>query len=288
MSVPDPTQGQINIDGPVLIEVGPSGQAPQAILQLPANPDEDVTYDLRVTLIQTVTGAYTDDYGLGIPRLVLSGTTAWMSPRGRFNGSPVNGPQAARHLYVDILQRYFGLETGHTSPTGAEMLIHDEAQSRSWRVKPIQNMRVQQSKANPLIKLYTLNLIVEADLTDGPQPVVQQASDPVAKILYLSPPAPSLSSLSRSYPTPSATPPPQTPPAKAAVSAATKTVAQRQTPLRTYVVQSGDTLWGIAQADLGNGALYPEIIAASRQIGTHIKSPHWIFPGQTLVIPTGG
>ncbi len=275
MAVPDPTQQQIDLEGHVLIEVGPSGAPAQATLQLPANPDEDVTYDLRVTLIQTITGAYTDDYGLGVPRLVLSGTTAWMSPKGRFNGIPVNGPQAARHLYRDILQRYFALETGHTSPAGAEMLIHDEAQKRSWRVKPIQNMRVQQSRSNPMVKLYTLNLIVEADLTDGPQPPTQQAPDPVASFLYLVPQTPA----------PSSPPPPQTPPAKAAIAAAKKTVAQKQTPLATYVVQPGDTLWGIAQSRLGNGALYPEIIAASRQIGTIIKSPHWIFPGQILVIP---
>ncbi len=182
--IPDPTQ-TVAVGAPVLIEVGRAGQRPDHALQLPANPDEDDTYDLRVTLIQTITGAYTDDYGLGVPQLVLTGTTAWESPLGRYNGHAVNGPQAARHLYRDILQYYFGLEHGHTSPAGAEMVIYDEAGGRAWRVKPITNMRAQQSHTDPMVKRYTLNLIVEADLTDGPAPGGQ--ADPVAVYLDLAP-----------------------------------------------------------------------------------------------------
>ena len=78
------------------------------------------------------------------------------------------------------------------------------------------------------------------------------------------------------------------PPTPVALVADTAPASPAQPAPLTHTVAPGDTLWGIAQADLGSGALYPEIIAASRQIGTYIKSPHWIFPGQTLVIPTGG
>lgn len=50
----------------------------------------------------------------------------------------------------------------------------------------------------------------------------------------------------------------------------------------TYIVQSGDTLWGIAKKYYGNGAEYPKIYNANRD---KIKNPNLIYPGQKLVIP---
>lgn len=51
---------------------------------------------------------------------------------------------------------------------------------------------------------------------------------------------------------------------------------------KTYVVKSGDTLWGIARTYYGNGAEYPKIFNANRNI---ISNPNLIYPGQKLVIP---
>lgn len=50
----------------------------------------------------------------------------------------------------------------------------------------------------------------------------------------------------------------------------------------TYVVKRGDTLWAIAKKYYGNGAQYPKIYNANRNI---IKNPNLIYPGQKLVIP---
>jgi len=61
-----------------------------------------------------------------------------------------------------------------------------------------------------------------------------------------------------------------------------------QSPLPTYVVQRGDTLWGIAQRDLGNPLRWSEIweLNQGRQMGDGIFSdPHWIYPGWSLVLP---
>lgn len=46
---------------------------------------------------------------------------------------------------------------------------------------------------------------------------------------------------------------------------------------RTYTVVSGDTLWGIATRYYGNGAQYPKIYNANRNI---ISNPNLIYPGQ--------
>lgn len=50
--------------------------------------------------------------------------------------------------------------------------------------------------------------------------------------------------------------------------------------VRTYTVQPGDTLWGIAAAYYGDGTRYPEIAAANG-----IENPNLIFPNQVFVIP---
>ena len=47
-----------------------------------------------------------------------------------------------------------------------------------------------------------------------------------------------------------------------------------------YIVQKGDTLWGIANKYYGNGARYHEIAKAN-----NITNPDLIYPGQKLLIP---
>lgn len=49
-----------------------------------------------------------------------------------------------------------------------------------------------------------------------------------------------------------------------------------------YVIESGDTLGGIAKQFLGNASRYPEIFEANREV---IQDPDKIFPGQKIRIP---
>lgn len=51
----------------------------------------------------------------------------------------------------------------------------------------------------------------------------------------------------------------------------------------TYTVVPGDTLWGIAQRYLGNGARYTEIYNLNRD---KIKNPNLIYAGWKLTIPS--
>jgi nucleoid-associated protein YgaU len=52
---------------------------------------------------------------------------------------------------------------------------------------------------------------------------------------------------------------------------------------KVYTVVAGDSLWKIAQQFLGNGALYPKIIAANPD---KLKDEHTVIhPGDQLVIP---
>jgi nucleoid-associated protein YgaU len=51
--------------------------------------------------------------------------------------------------------------------------------------------------------------------------------------------------------------------------------------LRTYTVQSGDTLSGIAHQQLGDASRWPEMFLLNRRI----RHPDRISPGQVLTLP---
>ena len=57
---------------------------------------------------------------------------------------------------------------------------------------------------------------------------------------------------------------------------------QDEKPGRTYTVESGDTLWAIAEKMYGSGGKYMKIFEANSSI---LENPDKIFPGQELVIP---
>ncbi len=51
---------------------------------------------------------------------------------------------------------------------------------------------------------------------------------------------------------------------------------------RFHTVESGDSLWKIAEATLGDGSRYTEIFEANKPM---LKDPDKIYPGQVLRIP---
>ena len=58
----------------------------------------------------------------------------------------------------------------------------------------------------------------------------------------------------------------------------------------SYVVQRGDTLWGIAEHQLGDPLRWQEIYQLNegrpQPDGRALTDPHWIYPGWTLVLPS--
>lgn len=269
-----PPDSQFN--GAVMLRCGPIG-GPYNNLQLPANPDQELLADFRVTTTQTLSGVYFDDYGFGIPRLTLSGNTAWSSPKGLYEGSPINGYQAAQHLYRDIIQRYFQIEQDKSNPQDAELLIFDYTVNAAWSVKPIPpGMTLIRNKTSPMTYSYTIHFAVIRDLINDPaSPDFNPKKDPVQTLIV------GLTNIPASSGTVASTqnvPPPQ-------VSDTIKTAqAVSQTPTQTYTVVSGDTLWAIAQSYYGDGSLWPRIYDANKNI---VSNPNLIFPGQVLVIPPG-
>ena len=53
-------------------------------------------------------------------------------------------------------------------------------------------------------------------------------------------------------------------------------------PVRRVVVQRGNTLWGIARRNYGEGILYVRVFEANRD---KIRDPDLIYPGQVFNVP---
>ena len=69
------------------------------------------------------------------------------------------------------------------------------------------------------------------------------------------------------------------PPASAATSSPADVVVDS---VQTAHVERGNTLWGLSQTFYGDGSRYQIIFAAN---ANQIRDPHWIYPGQTFVVP---
>jgi nucleoid-associated protein YgaU len=85
-----------------------------------------------------------------------------------------------------------------------------------------------------------------------------------------------------SAPAPAEQPEVAAPPADAVAEPAppAEPVAEPEPQARTYTVESGDTLWAIAERFYGDGNRYQAIADASG-----IENPDLIYPGQVLTIP---
>jgi len=66
------------------------------------------------------------------------------------------------------------------------------------------------------------------------------------------------------------------------MAAAGRTRAEMETVLKVYTVQKGDTFHAIAGKLYKDEGRWKEIWNYNQ----YIKKPHWIFPGDTLIVPT--
>ena len=250
----------------VTIEVGYRPHQPVHSLVFPANPDEQLTVDLRNTLIQTRIGAYYDQFGRGIPTLVLSGTTAWQSAQGAFDHKYCGGQEAALHLQRDIFDWYERHRKTDQSPTGVIMTIVDDATHNVWSVTPITDLQFSQTQQAPVQVYFTLTLSVIQDQMAGsanPPPY-----DALAHVLG----HPKARDQQAHH---------------GLGQSATTGQAQRTGATQTRTILAGETFWSVAQSVLGANATSAQVQAevhAIEHANPHLN-PDKLPPGLRIHVP---
>lgn len=68
-------------------------------------------------------------------------------------------------------------------------------------------------------------------------------------------------------------------------AAAPTVIPQQVAEVKTYMVQSGDCLWNIARASIGDGSRWPELYELNTEVIGN--NPSLIYPGQELTLPDG-
>lgn len=223
-----------------------TGGGPLESLTLPINPEElQRDHPARITTTQTLGGAYQDIAGPGVAQLTLQGTTGW---RGR-PGTNMDGTQYAQHLYHYIYQEYLKRVT--LNPNQTELLLINGIDGYAWKVS-MDDFQMTRSRSEPLLYRYMIPMTPLQDMSGAPGPTVDTVQQTVQNSI--------------------------TPNAQHALSLINQVT--QPSPQRTYKVQSGDSLWSIAQNFYGDGTK-DQLIAQAN----HLQSPYVLQVAQILIIP---
>lgn len=134
----------------------------------------------RLTVQQTLGGAWADAWDRGVSTVRLSGTTGW---RG---SDLVSGEQAfldlRQHSFADWHARRAAVVAGGGDPNTVELLLVDTLDDFVVLVAPKQFV-LRRSKTSPLLMRYTIELTVLADQDLQPggtsDPILSALADPL-------------------------------------------------------------------------------------------------------------
>lgn len=110
----------------------------------------------RLTVHQTLGGAYADSFGGGIPTVQIAGHTGWGSANARLNGI-----EHMTELYKAIYAQWH-IERQRTSALGLDpneikLIFSDLLDGFTWVVAP-QSFVLKRNKSNPLLAYYQISL----------------------------------------------------------------------------------------------------------------------------------
>ena len=134
--------------------------------------------------------------------------------------------------------------------------------------------------------------VVVAGLALSPRPGHDPSAVPLASrlppVAGRPPAALVLATATATAPVPSPAVPPR-PASPSATPARAEAIEGGGSASRVYVVQRGDTLWGIAERELGDALAWSQIyqlnLGRPEPGGATLSDPHWIDPGWTLLLP---
>jgi hypothetical protein len=121
------------------------------------------TEPTRLTVHQTLAGAWADAFDRGVATIRLSGHTGW------HGGSPTSG-FSGEAAFANLRQTVFQgwndsraqLVAGGQDPAAVELIFTDELDRRSALVAP-KTFTLRRHKSRPLLMMYNIELLVLAD-----------------------------------------------------------------------------------------------------------------------------
>lgn len=142
--------------------------------ELCIKPEEiTYTYPTRATVIQTLGGAFVDDFGEGMTDIMINGHTGWRSSPD-INGEldSKDGAERIMELRHNLYQVYHdermqAAQRGEEPDAAVSLFFVDSLNEVSYRVYPL-SLQVRKHKSRPLLFQYQLRLIgLEKTTEDG-------------------------------------------------------------------------------------------------------------------------
>ena len=143
-------------------------------MKLVIRPEDLTRTDLsRLTTTQTLSGAWADNFGRGIPTIQLSGTTGWGS------GDLPDGLKAFQALHELIFSQWHSQRAQALSiardPDKVKLIFADYLDGFIYVVAP-QNFVLRRNKSRPLLSQYQINLTWLSDDVAETMKAVAKAS----------------------------------------------------------------------------------------------------------------
>ncbi len=231
-------------------------------LVLPVNPDLTTADNVRTTPTQTIQGVYTDNFGLGVGQLQVTGHTGWQVGVGQYQGAPVDGFAAMQALKYGIWNYYFSLQlTQAVSNSQVTMQWFNDIDEQFFSIQPTGTLSISRHKSSPFLYWFDMSFTVLRDIGFGPAPTTP-VPDPIDPTIGTTAIVPIIRTTTQS-PSNQGTPP--------------STIA--------VTVKSGDTLSGLCVPYVPGGMSLAAFVAEVAQLN-HIPNANLIYPGEIIRIPT--
>lgn len=123
---------------------------------------EDITYThpTRASVVQTLGGAWVDDFGEGLVDIVLNGHTGW---RALDAGHPLDDGMIKlydlRHNLFEVYHqdRMAAAQDGLDPDDAVQLFLNDALHKIGFRVYPV-SLQIRKNKSRPLLYQYQLRL----------------------------------------------------------------------------------------------------------------------------------
>lgn len=133
---------------------------------------EDVSYGhaSRAQVIQTLGGAYVDDFGEGLTDITIGGTTGWRATESLAAGLPLDGMARMFELRQGFFELFHGwrmnaAQAGLDPDVAVSMYLADTLNWYLFQVYPMQ-LQVRRHKARPLLYQFTMRMVGIKKLVD--------------------------------------------------------------------------------------------------------------------------